>query len=211
MPRRKDNEFRIGFAQGPAPSAWGVLVWETPDGMNAAKAQAIMKDFVASTGGLYELCTELNIPTATAQIYLTNACQIPKGVAWKLPRLKARIKLGAAQAQADISRYLPKEPEPIKSFVTLNTEAGRRAAQLFSRSRAVSKIPLMKAAKIAKVTPEVLSKQEASQITPKAKAFFPLCELYKIRPESFGFVGAMETIIKSWRMKQATDDKKITK
>lgn len=184
----------------------GPLKWQMPDGMNAERAQRIMRAFVEYTHSVPALCSELQISTIVAEVYLQNACQIPKGIVPKLARLtkimrQAPRKMRECFVTADAkgAPVLTKADEKILSFVEQNKSGQVRFAEaIVTRRKALGLSRKQVCHKLA-LGAEYLAKIEAQGATPLAKPFFKLCEFYHIDPEIFDWVGACEKKVRQWR------------
>lgn len=208
-----------GSASKNAPMYDGPIRWEMPDGMNAARAQKIMMAFVDYTHSIYALCGELNIPTGTARLYLTNADTIPKGVYWKLDKLIREMKKNPSrmlEIMQDIhktgrGRYtLPeerfdKDGAPLSKTITdLNSDARGRVGKTMQDSREKLGLTIAEAAERMNkrgihVDATYLWDLENRGMTPKCKYFFDICDFYHIEPGIFQFVGSYLDRIKVWR------------
>ena len=208
-----------GSASKSAPMYDGPIRWEMPDGMNAVKAQKIMMAFVDYTHSIYALCGELNIPTSTARLYLTNSDTIPKGVVWKLDNLLREMKKNPArmlEIMQDVhktgrSRYLPpeerfdREGAPVSRTITdLNSDARGRTGKALQEAREARGLTIKEAADLMnergiKLDAPYLWDLENRGMTPKCTKFFSICEFYGIEPGRFQFVGILGQHIKNWR------------
>jgi hypothetical protein len=189
------------------PSTWGALKWQMPDGMNAEKAQRIMRAFVIYTHSIAALCGELQIPEYTARTYLCNAAQISKSVVYKLPRLEQVLSRNPALV-TEIYKHIDEEEftppmlisqKGVPNFRLQNMEASERVASKFALTRRALGMTSEEVAQEAGIKPADVMKAERVGLTPKAKPFFPLCEVYHIDPEIFEFVGDCGRRVESWR------------
>ena len=208
-----------GSVSKSAPLYDGPIRWEMPDGMNAQKAQRIMMAFVDYTHSIYALCGELNVPTGTARLYLTNSGTIPKGVYWKLDKLIREMKKNPArmlEIMQDVhktgrSRYLPPEDRldeygaPLNRTITdLNADARGRTGKALQEARNARGLTIKEAAERMtaagiNVSEKYLWDLENRGMTPKCTKFFQICEFYGIEPGRFQFVGILGQHIKNWR------------
>lgn len=199
------------------PVLWGVIEWETPDGMNAKRAQVILRAFLEKTHRLDVMCYELKVPPATVKLYLDDYNTIPKGIVERLPRLKEAImrnpartlgimdKLGTVDYGNGVKvRDDAVEDVKQKAISELNAEAQGRAGNRFQMEREARgwtfREEVRRLQRIGVYTYDSnVAKVERIGITPKSLIFFPLCEYYGIDPESFGFVGRYGEKVKKWR------------
>lgn len=178
------------------PSTWGVIEWQMPDGMNAAKAQKIMQAFVEYTHSLPALCAELHVPIGTARIYLLNSASIPKSVAYKIPRLITSMKKNPARAY-EIAERVEREQ---RDYDEMNADAAGRAGRQFMQARLRLRLRQKDVAAATGVHYTTVSKYEVFGATPMQNGFFELCRYYGIEPESFGFVSDLARAIQQWRL-----------
>ena len=208
-----------GSASKSAPLYDGPIRWQMPDGMNAARAQKIMMAFVDYTYSIYALCGELNIPTGTARLYLTNSDTIPKGVYWKLDKLIRKMKKNPSrmlEIMQDIhktgrSRYLPPEERfdeygaPLSKTITdLNADARGRTGKALQEARTARGLTIKEAAERMtaagiNVSEKYLWDLENRGMTPSCRRFFQVCEFYNLDPGKFMFTGIFGQHINDWR------------
>ena len=208
-----------GSTSKNAPMYDGPIRWQMPDGMDAVRAQKIMMAFVDYTHSIYALCGELNVPTGTARLYLTNSDTIPKGVYWKLDGLLREMKKNPArmlEIMQDVhktgrSRYLPPEERldeygaPLSKTITdLNADARGRTGKALQEARNARGLTIKEAAERMtaagiNVSEKYLWDLENRGMTPSCRRFFPVCEFYNLDPGKFMFTGIFGQHIKNWR------------
>lgn len=206
------------------PRLWGVLPWKMPDGMDAKKAQVIMRAFIEKTHRHDVLCWALKIPSGTAEMYLQNADTIPKSIAARLPVLKKILMKNPARtlrimdkiSVTDCGHGVSRSDETARVFkletiAEINSNAAARAGFEFNKKRLERGMSRREVSELCErqmhvtISADSISDYEHRGITPSTKNFFTLCELYGVRPESFGFAGAHGEKIRKWR--KETDDK----
>lgn len=200
------------------PMLWGVIEWEMPDGMNARQAQVIMKAFVEKTHCFNVMCYALGVSRAVGDMYLKNEKTIPKGIVQKLPKLQKVLMRNPARTLSLLEKKLAPKNHGygvtskdaavseyyMRATSEINADAGSRAGYQFEKIRTERGMTTAEVAQILKaqglkIYDSYIAKIERIGITPKSLMFFPLCELYNVRPELFGFVGSYGDRVKAWR------------
>ncbi|MBO4779798.1 MAG: hypothetical protein J5497_04085 [Selenomonadaceae bacterium] len=199
------------------PVLWGVIEWETPDGMNAKRVQVLMQAFIMKTHRLDVMCRILGVPKFTAELYLKDERTIPKGVVYRLPRLKEIIMQNPARTLEILDRFGASDlgsgvkwhdsavaEVRIQANSEINADAQGRVGWRFQSERekrhwSIKQLVEKLAEQGVQTYDSNLCKVEKLGITPKNLLFFPLCELYGVRPEIFGFVASYGERVKKWR------------
>jgi len=209
------------------PVLWGVIEWETPDGINAKRAQVLMKAFIEKTHRQDVLCRILGVSRYVAELYLQDWRTIPKGIVERLPRLKQIIMQNPARTlellnkigTSDLGDGVKKHDSVVNEVrmmanSELNAEAQGKVGWRFQSEREKRHWSITDLAKRLDERGVVtydsnLCKMEKCGITPKNKLFFEVCELYGVRPEIFGFVAAYGERVKAWRKAKNAAQKQV--
>jgi len=200
------------------PVLWGVLEWQMPDGMNAKQAQVVMRAFVEKTHCFNVMCCALGVNRSVGELYLKDWKTIPKGIVSALPKLQKVIMRNPARTLALLEKKLA--PKTYSFGVTstdgavtavydratseINATAQGKSGWTFQAERekrhwSITDVVKRLGERGVKTYDSNISKIEKIGVTPKSLLFFPLCELYGVRPELFGFVSAYGDRVKAWR------------
>lgn len=187
------------------PRKWGVLPWTTPDGVTPELARDMIIDCARRvTAG--ELAAMLGVGTEAVRVYQQNAASIPRHVGEKIRAVRrACAQLPPTQTKAADKEIIIKSKD-INEVATKKAGAAFKAERL---KRGWSVKQFIEAVGRENISdpdhPHNYAEQEEIGISPRARVFFPACELFGIDPLSFGFASWMRTVIENWARERRRD------